>query len=156
MAEYSLYTQSGARLKKLFLNSDRVKYSSYEAAVLAAVGYLSNPRKWGWKNKSVLDLNPAAQVIILEYSGPYTCKIVGIVGAETVKFHQIKLQEKPEEKEEKNFKKLSKENLEKFREKFCRTCGSQRCTGTGEWLISCNNFKETFGEISEEDLEKIL
>lgn len=154
MAEYSLYTQSGAQLKKLFSNSDRVKYSSYETAVLAAVGYLSNIRKWN--NKSILDLNPAAQVIILEYSGPYTCKIVGIVGAETVKFHQIKLQEKIEEKEEKNFENLSKENLEKFREKFCRTCGSQRCAGEGEWLISCNNFKKTFGEISEEDLEKIL
>jgi hypothetical protein len=32
--------------------------------------------------------------------------------------------------------------LEVFKEKHCSTCGSQRCTGSPEWLEGCEKWKK--------------
>jgi len=122
-------------------------------AVLAATSYLTRER---WNKKTVLDMDPQAQVIIMEYTGTYQCHIVGVVGLGTVQNIKVTPPEKPEEKQEKNLKELSKENIEKFKENYCRLCGTQRCTGCGEWLRTCREFRESFGEISLEKLEEIL
>lgn len=37
---------------------------------------------------------------------------------------------------------MNTEQIEKFKEMYCLVCGSQRCTGEGEWLEGCNNYRE--------------
>lgn len=32
--------------------------------------------------------------------------------------------------------------IELFRKQNCKNCGSQRCTGEGEWLEGCEKFRE--------------
>ena len=42
--------------------------------------------------------------------------------------------------------------LDEFREKCCRLCGTQRCTGDGECLNSCPHYhREVLGEADYED-----
>ena len=36
---------------------------------------------------------------------------------------------------------MNTEQIEKFKEKYCLVCGSQRCTGEGEWLEGCNDYR---------------
>ena len=31
--------------------------------------------------------------------------------------------------------------LEKLHNDYCKTCGSQRCTGEGEWLDGCKHYR---------------
>lgn len=153
MADYSLYTQSGGQLTKIPNQSNRKKFATLDEAVLFATYFLTTPR---WNKKTVLQMNPDYQILVLEYSGQYNCKIVAIVGRESVKNIEVNPPEKVEEKPEEISQELSRENVERFREKYCRVCGTQLCTGGGEWLGSCKDFRKIFGEISVEKLREIL
>jgi hypothetical protein len=154
MPNYSLYTQSGAQLKKIPSTSDRKKFATLDEAVKYAIIWLTG--KLPWRNHSRLDLDLDAQVLVMEYTGQYKCKIVAIIGKDSVRNIKVDYPEKMEEKSEEISGELSKENIEKFREKYCRVCGTQRCTGGGEWIGSCENFKRVFGEIPVEKLQEYL
>ena len=34
--------------------------------------------------------------------------------------------------------------LEKFKQEYCLTCGSQRCTRENEWLEGCPHYRDLF------------
>ena len=46
---------------------------------------------------------------------------------------------------------MTEELLEKFRNEYCRNCGTQRCTGEGEWLEGCRDYRE-FKEDKDEEI----
>lgn len=37
---------------------------------------------------------------------------------------------------------MNNDKLEKFKEKYCLVCGSQRCTGESEWLEGCPDYRQ--------------
>ena len=37
---------------------------------------------------------------------------------------------------------MNNDKIEKFKEKYCLVCGSQRCTGEDEWLEGCTDYRQ--------------
>lgn len=117
MSDFSLYSQSGGQLKKVPNTSTRKSYEKFEDAVAFALKYLTAKR---WNNKSLLEMEPNSQILIMEYSGSYQAKIVGIVGKNSIKNFEINSENNLEENFEKNIEnipeKKSEKNLKKSEE----------------------------------------
>ena len=71
MTNYSLYTQSGAQLKKIPNTSERKKFDTLEDAVRFGTGWLTMKSKLNRSGKSRLEINPDLQIIVMEYTNPY-------------------------------------------------------------------------------------
>lgn len=46
------------------------------------------------------------------------------------------------------------EIIKTLKEKYCDFCGTQRCTGEGEWLLACPHYQKLLSGIYEEN-EKV-
>lgn len=139
MSDFSVYSQSGAQLSRLPNQSTRKKFATRDDAVRFAVHYLITPL---WRGaKSPIQRDPDLQLLVLEYSSPYKSKIVAIIGKDSVESLRVNLPEKTEI----NPVELSEKNLEEFRNKNCRVCGSIVCSGSDDMMEECQLFRETFG-----------
>lgn len=145
MSDFSVYSQSGAQLSKLPNQSTRKKFATRDDAVRFAVHYLITSRRSG--TKSPIQRDPDLQLLILEYSSPYKSKIVAIIGKDSVESLRVNLPEKSKI----NPIELSEKNLEEFRNKNCRVCGSIVCSGSDDTREGCRFFRETFGYASTQE-----
>lgn len=114
MSDFSLYSQSGGQLKKVPNTSTRKSYEKFEDAVAFALKYLTAKR---WNNKSLLEMEPNSQILIMEYSGSYQAKIVGIVGKNSIKNFEINSENNLEENFEKNIENIPEKKSENKPEK---------------------------------------